>query len=118
MDVTKIKEIGEKWSSAGAACLLTMVQGNVLALSFPHWITAAKTASGATVIYMICLYLPKIGEWLKTRLGGSVLIGIATFFADLGVHPTHFGLPHMEAVTTALGAAVISFLLYKQLHRV
>lgn len=118
MDVTKIKDIGEKWSSAGAACLLTMVQGNVLALNFPHWITAAKTASGATIIYLICLYLPKIGEWLKTRLGGSVLIGIAAFFADLGVHPTHFGYWWTEALVTAIGATVVSFLLYKQLNRV
>ncbi len=118
MDVSKIKEVGEKWSAAGAACLLTMVQGNLLVLQLPHWITAAKTATGATIIYLICLYLPRVGEWLKTRLGGSVLIGLATFLADLGMHPTHFGLPHMEAVTTGLGATVISFLLYKHLKPV
>jgi hypothetical protein len=115
MDVTKIKEITEKWTSAGAACLLTMVQGNVFALNLPHWITAAKTATGATIIYLVCLYLPKVKEWLKTRLGGAVLIGLATFFADLGMHPTHFGYWWTEALVTAIGATVVSFVLHKQL---
>lgn len=115
MDVKKVKEISEKWTSAGAACLLTMVQGNVFALNPPHWVTAAKTATGATIIYLVCLYLPKVGDWLKTRLGGAVLIGLATFFADLGMHPTHFGYWWTEALVTALGATAVSFVLHKQL---
>ena len=118
MDVEKVKDVTSKWTAAGSVCLLTMVQGNVFAIDVNHWITASKTATGATVIYLVCAYLPKVGKWLEGRLGGSILMGVATFFADLGVHPTHFGLPHMEAVTTALGTTVVSFLLYKQLKSV
>jgi hypothetical protein len=118
MDVEKVKDIGQKWSAVGAACLLTMVQGNVFAIDWNHWFTAAKTATGATIIYLVCLYFPRVGKWLEGRVGGSVLIGLATFASDIFVHPTHFGMPHMEAVTTALGATVLSFLLYKQLKPV
>ena len=93
----------EKFSQAWTACMLMMVQGDVTALSFYHAKVAAKTGGLAGIGFVIAAQFGAANNrWLS-----AWIIGIITMFADIIIHPTHFGPAWMEAVCTGLGAALL-----------
>lgn len=83
-----------------------MVQGNLLALTPSHAITAAKVGGITGLASVITLsILKKDSKWLNV-----ILVGSFTTIADALVHPTHFGPELTEAVCTGLGAAVLAYI--------
>jgi len=96
-----IENIGE----ATAACLVTMVQGNFLALGVTHWVIASQTGLVAGVVASVALLLTQT----RSRWAVAIVLGIATAIVDYFMHPGMIGPIFLEAIITGLGAAVLSF---------
>ena len=103
----------ENVTSAATACLVTMVQGNLLAITLTHWLIASRTGLVSGAIATAAVY---VAGWGRRSLVALVL-GIATFGVDYWSHPSHFGGAVMEAVVTALAASALSLLVGKLLAR-
>lgn len=96
----------EYFTESTTACLVTMVQGNMLAIGVGHLLIASQTGIVAATIAYIALLFAKTGKrWLV-----AVVLGIVTGIVDFFVHPGMFGTVATEAVVTGLGAAVLSYL--------
>jgi hypothetical protein len=96
-----IENIGE----ATAACLITMVQGNLLILGLSHWVIASQTGVAAGVLASVLLMLAKT----TNRVAISLILGIVTGIVDYFIHEGMFGPQAAEAVVTGLGASVLSY---------
>ena len=103
----KIGPFAENIGEAGAACLVTMVQGNLLLLGLSHWITASQTGliAGAATATMFILVKT------NSRLVLASLLGLLTALVDYFVHPGMIGeFAFIEALITGLGAAALSYI--------
>lgn len=94
---------------ASVACLTLMVQGNFAEATLGHWQVALTTGSGAGLLAVIFSIKP-LDKWIDNKWYTALSAFVATFCADIWVHPTHFGSPFSEALYTAAGAALISLL--------
>jgi hypothetical protein len=96
----------ENIAESTTACLVAMVQGNLLALSATHWIIASRTGfiAGAVASAAI-LALRTRRRWVL-----AVVLGILTAAVDYFVHPGGFGPVAAEAIITGAGAATLSLL--------
>ncbi|MDJ0910804.1 MAG: hypothetical protein QNI99_16610 [Woeseiaceae bacterium] len=96
----------ENVAESGAACLVTMVQGNVLLLALTHWVTAAQTGFLAGTAATAAIALTKT----ESRLVLAGILGLSTAIVDYFVHPGMIGEHHItEAIVTGVGAAVLSY---------
>ena len=107
--IQKLKGIEAKWLAAFISCLLMMTQGDITAVDTPHWIKAAKTATSASVIFCVFVFVPKLEALVESRAGSAVTFGGGVLVSDLWVHPTHFLFPTAEAITTAVLSAVLAY---------
>ena len=97
----------EYFAESTTACLVTMVQGNILALGLSHLLIASQTGIIAGTIAYVAILFAKTGkQWLV-----SIILGAATGIVDFFVHPGMFGTAATEAVVTGLGAAILSYLI-------
>jgi len=110
----RIEPLFENISESALACLLTMVQGNLLALSASHWLIAAETGIVAGTLTSVALAL--VREQRRSMI--SFLLGVVTAGVDFWVHPGQFGPVVLEAVVTGLGAALLSYLVSGVLQRI
>ncbi len=95
----------ENVSESTVACLITMVQGNLLALGLSHWIIASQTGILAGAITATALLWSRIRKrWLV-----SLLLGTVTAVVDYFIHPGMFGPAVAEAIVTGIGAAALSY---------
>lgn len=102
----KIAPLIENIAEAGAACLVTMVQGNVLALGLSHWLIASQTglvAGTATVAALTVVHSQK--RWIM-----ALVLGAITALVDYLVHPGMIGSAWTEALITGAAAATLSYL--------
>lgn len=111
------KGVEAKWIAAFVSCLLVMVQGDVTLIDTPHWIKAAKTATSASMIFIILMLLPKVKAFAGGRSGSAVAFGGGVFVSDLWVHPTHFAFPAAEALTTAILSAALAYIAHEYLAK-
>ncbi len=96
----------EYFAESTTACLVTMVQGNILALGLSHLLIASQTGLVASAIAYAAILFAKTGkQWIV-----SIVLGLATGIVDFFVHPGMFGTVATEAVVTGLGAAILSYL--------
>ena len=103
----------EYFAESTTACLVTMVQGNVLALGLSHLLIASQTGVVAGTIAYVAILFAKTGkQWII-----SVVLGLATGITDYFVHPGMFGTAVTEAVVTGLGAAALSYLIGMAIRR-
>jgi len=101
----KITPFVENIGEATAACLVTMVQGNFLALGLTHWVIASQTGLVAGVAATVALLLTQT----RSRWVIAIVLGVATAIVDYFMHPGMIGPIFLEAVITGLGAALLSF---------
>ena len=102
----KIAPFVENIAEAGAACLVTMVQGNLLLIGLSHWISASQTGLVAGTAAATAITLAKTDN----RLALATILGTSTAIVDYFVHPGMIGEAAItEAVITGLGAAVLSY---------
>ena len=103
----KIRPYVENISEATAACLFTMVQGNILLLGLSHWLLASQTGIVAGVLATIALWLAKTTKpWVV-----SLVLGSFTAVVDFFVHPGMFGGVVTEAIVTGIAAGLLSYLI-------
>ena len=96
----------EYFAESTAACLVTMVQGNFVAIGLSHLLIASQTGIAAGAIAYVAILFTKTGKrWLI-----SAILGLATGIVDFFVHPGMFGTVATEAVVTGIGAAALSYL--------
>lgn len=102
----KVAPFVENIAEATTACLVTMVQGNLLALGLSHWIIASQTGIAAGSITAAAILLSRTDKrWLI-----SLLLGLVTAVVDYFVHPGMFGTAVTEAIVTGTGAAILSYI--------
>ncbi len=102
----KLAPFVENIAESGAACLVTMVQGNLLLLGLTHWITASQTGLIAGTAAATAITLANTDN--RVILAG--ILGVATAIVDYFVHPGMIGEgAATEAIITGLGAAVLSY---------
>ena len=103
----KIAPLIEYIAESTTACLVTMAQGNLLALGLTHLVIASQTGIAAGVITYLSILFARTGKrWII-----SAVLGFATGIVDFFVHPGMFGTAATEAVVTGLGAATLSYLI-------
>ena len=103
----------EYFAESTTACLVTMVQGNILALGFSHLLIASQTGIVASASAYAAILFAKTGkQWIV-----SALLGFATGVVDFFVHPGMFGTVATEAMVTGLGAAILSYLVGTAIKR-
>jgi hypothetical protein len=101
----RVRPFVENITEATSACLVTMVQGNLLALTLSHWLVASQTGITAGVVTSAAILASRIQRpWLI-----SLMLGLVTAGVDYWVHPGGFGPFFLEAIVTGAGAAALSF---------
>ena len=94
-------------SESTVACLLTMVQGNILALTLGHLVIASQTGIIAGVAAFALSLLARVkGHWVT-----PVILGLCTAIVDFYMHPGSFGAVATEAIVTGIAATILSFLI-------
>jgi hypothetical protein len=102
----------EYFAEAATACLVTMLQGNMLAVTAAHLLIASQTGLIAGAIAAFGLYFART----STRWMISVSLGVVTGAVDYFVHPGMFGSVVTEALVTGVGAAILSYLIGTAMH--
>lgn len=105
-----VENIGE----SSAACLVAMVQGNVLAVTAAHWAIALQTGVLAGTAAAIVVGFMRSAGRLRIALVLAVVTGVVDYF----VHPGMIGSGATEAILTGLGAGVLSFAVGSVIARV
>ena len=102
----KVTPFVENIAESGAACLVAMVQGNVLALGLSHWVIASQTGLVAGTAAAAAITLTRTdNRWIL-----ALILGVSTAIVDYFVHPGMIGeAAATEAIITGLGAAVLSY---------
>ena len=109
----KLAPYVEYFAESTTACLVTMVQGNLLALGLGHLLIASQTGIAAGAIAYVAMLFANTGrQWMI-----STVLGIATGVVDFFVHPGMFGMAATEAIVTGIGAAALSFLVGNAIRR-
>ncbi len=94
----------ENVAESTTACLLAMVQGNLLVVGLTHWLVALETGLIAGVATSIAMIATRIERpWIV-----SGLLGAVTMVVDFFVHPGGFGPVFAEAMVTGLTAGLLS----------
>jgi len=102
----RIAPFVENIAESTTACLVTMVQGNLMALALSHWLIASQTGIVAGAVASVAILVARTSRrWVV-----SVVLGVATAIVDFFVHPGEFGPVFLEAAVTGLGAALLSYL--------
>lgn len=101
----KLAPFAEYLAESTTACLITMVQGNFLALTVGHLLIASQTGVIAGAIAAVTLTVAKTDRrWIV-----SIVLGMSTGVVDYFVHPGMFGTIVTEAVVTGIAAALLSY---------
>ena len=109
----KVTTFVEYVAESSTACLVTMVQGNMLALTVSHLVIASQTGVIAGVLAATGLMIAKTDKrWIV-----SLVLGIATAVVDYFVHPGMFGPVAAEAIVTGVAAGVLSYLVGTLIRR-
>ena len=101
----KIAPLIEYFSEATTACLVTMVQGNLLSLTVGHLIIASQTGIFAGILASLVIIFANI----KRIEIIAITLGVFTAIVDYYMHPGMFGSIATEAIVTGLGAGLLSY---------
>lgn len=103
----------ENFAEAGTACLLTMLQGNLLAMTLSHWIIASQTGLVAGAATAATLMLTRIeNRWLV-----AAVLGVLTAVVDYFIHPAMLESAIVESLVTGSGAAALSWIVGAMIRR-
>ena len=102
----KLAPLAENIGEATTACIITMTQGNFLALGLTHWIIASQTGIVAGLAASAALFLAKTdNRWVI-----ALVLGVVTAIVDYLMHPGMIGPVFLEAIITGIGAGVLSYI--------
>ena len=102
----KVAPAVEYFAESTTACIVTMVQGNFLALTVGHLLIASQTGIISGVFAAIALFFARTDRrWLI-----SIILGVITAVVDYFVHPDMIGAVVSEAIMTGVAAGVLSYI--------
>ena len=108
----KLTPFVEYVAESTTACLVTMVQGNFLALTISHIVIASQTGVIAGAVAAAGLLIAKTNQrWVV-----SLVLGAVTAVVDYFVHPGMFGPIAAEAIVTGIAAGLLSYLAGAAVH--
>lgn len=110
----KVSTLVENIAESGSACLITMVQGNVLAIGISHWVIASQTGLVAGAASAAALALAKTDN----RWAVAGILGVVTAVVDYFIHPGMIGGAATEAIITGAGAAALSLVVRVLVSRI
>ena len=110
----KLSTLVENIAESGSACLITMVQGNVLAIGISHWVIASQTGLVAGAASAAALALAKTDN----RWAVAGILGVVTAVVDYFIHPGMIGGAATEAIITGAGAAALSLVVHVLVSRI
>lgn len=97
----------ENVAESGTSCMVTMLQGNLLAMGLSHWVIASQTGVVAGAASVAALSLTRT----ENRFAIAAVLGVVTAVVDYFVHPGMIGHAEWtEAALTGLGAALLSLI--------
>ena len=103
----KLTPVIEYVAESTTACLVTMVQGNLLAVTLSHLAIASQTGIVAGTLAAATLFFARAeNRWLT-----AVVLGLITALVDFFIHPAMFGAVAVEAITTGVAAGVLSYVI-------
>jgi len=102
----KLNILWRRIVEATSSCLIMMTQGNVLAITIGHWITALKTGF-LTGIMAVAVAVFGNQKMQDNKYVVAGVTGFLTTIADLFMHPSHFGGARTEAIVTGIGAGLL-----------
>lgn len=103
----------ENIAESTTACIVTMVQGNLLALTATHWLIASRTGIIAGAVASAALLAIRTQRpWVVASV-----LGVLTAGVDYFVHPGAFGPAIAEAIVTGAGAAALSLMVGAAIRR-
>ena len=108
----KIATLSEGIAESTTACLVMMVQGNMLAVTLGHLAIAVETGIIAGTVASILVFVAHA----RTRWIISTVLGAVTAVVDFFVHSGQFGTIFAEALATGLGAGLLSYLVGMAIH--
>ena len=108
----KFEIFARRLSEATPSCLMMMVQGNVFALTLTHWLKALQVGA-LTGAMAVVVSLSGRKELQENKFVIAGLTGFLTAVSDFLLHPSHFGGPSVEAITTGIGAGLLCLALSK-----
>lgn len=104
---SRITPVIEYVAESTTACLVTMLQGNMLAVTLGHLAIASQTGIIAGTAAAAILYFSRAeNRWMI-----AVVLGVVTALVDFFSHPAMFGAVAVEAVLTGVGAGVLSYVI-------
>ena len=110
----KVQPFVENISEATVACLVTMVQGNMLAIGLHHWIIASQTGVVAGTVASVTILFARVSDPRVI----AVALGVTTAVVDYFIHPPMIGGPEiLEPIITGIGAAILSYLVAIAIRR-
>ena len=108
----KVGPLVEYVSESTTACLVTMVQGNLLSLTVGHLLIASQTGViAAAIAYLALMFARSRSRWLI-----AAVLGVTTAIVDFFVHDGQFGPIAMEAIVTGLAAAALSYIVASAIY--
>jgi hypothetical protein len=102
----KLNILWRRIVEATSSCLVMMTQGNILAITIGHWITAIKTGF-LTGIMAVAIAVFGNQKMQDNKYVVAGMTGFLTTISDLFIHPSHFGGVHTEAIVTGIGAGLL-----------
>ena len=96
----------KRLTESSIACVTTMVQGNILAITLGHWSKALQVGVVASIATVLFIMIDK-EHVKKNKFVMAGTIGFFTAIVDFALHPSHFGGPSTEAIVTGIGAGLL-----------
>ena len=104
---TKSRLFGQALAKVTPACLMLMVQGNVLALGLVHWQTALKTSGIVGVLLVALSFSARTKAISENKYSMSGMVALATTLVDFNVHPSNYSGEATEALMTGVAAGLL-----------
>ena len=98
---------GHKAVETGAACLILMVQGQLVQATASHFLIASETGL-LTIFPLVGITWTRFARHSTNRWLSALFVGVCAFFADALIHRSHYEGAYTEAALTALAAATLS----------
>jgi len=104
---SKLKLFGSAMAKVTPACLMLMVQGNVLALGLMHWQTALKTAGIVGILLVGLSFSAKTKAISDNKYSMAGMVALVTTLVDFNMHPSNFAGETTEALMTGVAAGLL-----------
>ena len=98
---------GQALAKVTPACLMLMVQGNVLALGLMHWQTALKTAGLVGIILVALSFSDKTKAISDNKYSMAGVVAAVTTLVDFNMHPSHYSGETTEALMTGIATGLL-----------